>query len=392
MRSGTTAPTLATPPAPAGIAATTRLAYLDNVKALLIAWIIAAHALMGYSEYGSWTYQDVQEGRISQALELSLIIPAALGSLFFMGLFFLVAGLLSHDALTRKGPTRFARERLLRLGVPFAVYVLVVWPALEYALLAPILHEGPYWSWFVRQDPALDTGPMWFVGVLLLFSLAYAAWARSRDLPRAGVHDVPRGRWVVLTIGAIGLATFVVRLAFPLGSEQILQLHLWQWPQCIASFVLGVTAATRGWLRPVPDPQYRRAGVATLAAVSGLMLSIGVAIALGDEPEDFYGGWGAYSLVYAVLEGVLVIAGSVWALGFAQRHLAGTGPVRAATGRSSYAAFMLQGPVLVGLALLLRPSSLPIDVKALVVASLGVIGSFALAWPIVTRTPLRRIL
>ena len=64
---------------------------------------------------------------------------------------------------------------------------------------------------------------------------------------------------------------------------------------------------------------------------------------------------------------------------------------RAAMGRGSYAAYILQGPVLVGLALLLRPTSLPIDVKALLVATLGVIGSFALAWALVTRTPLRRI-
>jgi peptidoglycan/LPS O-acetylase OafA/YrhL len=60
--------------------------------------------------------------------------------------------------------------------------------------------------------------------------------------------------------------------------------------------------------------------------------------------------------------------------------------------RSSYAAFMLQGPVLVALALALQPIDLPGDVKALVVATLGIVGSFALAWRLVTRTPLRRAL
>ena len=34
----------------------------------------------------------------------------------------------------------------------------------------------------------------------------------------------------------------------------------------------------------------------------------------------------------------------------------------------------------------------PGDIKALVVATLGSVGSFALAWPLVTRTPLRRVL
>ena len=93
-----------------------------------------------------------------------------------------------------------------------------------------------------------------------------------------------------------------------------------------------------------------------------------------------------------MIEGVVAIAGPVWALSLAQRHLDGTGPVRAAAARGSYAAFMLQGPVLVGLALLLRSTPLPIDAKAVLVAALGVIVSFGLAWPLVTRTPLRTIL
>jgi hypothetical protein len=53
---------------------------------------------------------------------------------------------------------------------------------------------------------------------------------------------------------------------------------------------------------------------------------------------------------------------------------------------------MLQGPVLVGLALALRPVDLTGDVKALLVATFGIVLSFALAWPVVTRTPLRRFL
>jgi peptidoglycan/LPS O-acetylase OafA/YrhL len=60
-------------------------------------------------------------------------------------------------------------------------------------------------------------------------------------------------------------------------------------------------------------------------------------------------------------------------------------------GRCSYLAFMLQGPVLIALAAAFRPIDLSGDVKALVVATLGVIGSFALASLLIARTPLRRV-
>jgi hypothetical protein len=48
---------------------------------------------------------------------------------------------------------------------------------------------------------------------------------------------------------------------------------------------------------------------------------------------------------------------------------------------------MLQGLVLIGLAIALRPLPLPADVKALIVAGAGVAGSFALSWLFISRVP-----
>ncbi len=140
------------------------------------------------------------------------------------------------------------------------------------------------------------------------------------------------------------------------------------------------------------DVLYRRCGVATLVVALAMPLMVLSGVPLGLEEEAFYGGWGLSALATAVLEGVGAITPPVWALGFGQRHLNGSGRLRRALARGSCPAFMAQGPVLVGLALLLRPTVLPADLEALLVALFGIAGSFALAWPLVTRTPLRRIL
>jgi hypothetical protein len=75
-------------------------------------------------------------------------------------------------------------------------------------------------------------------------------------------------------------------------------------------------------------------------------------------------------------------------LGLAQRRLNRSfrwaGPV---ISRSSYGAFMLQGLVLIGLAIALRPLPLPAEVKALIVAGGGIAGSFALSWLLISRIP-----
>jgi hypothetical protein len=49
---------------------------------------------------------------------------------------------------------------------------------------------------------------------------------------------------------------------------------------------------------------------------------------------------------------------------------------------------MLQGPVLLGCALALRSVPLPAEVKALLVGTAAVAGSFALAWLLIRRVPL----
>jgi hypothetical protein len=368
-----------------------RLAYLDNLKTVLIAGIIASHAVMGYATFGSWTYQDFQEVTLSDVVEkVYAILFVLFGGLFLMALFFLISGLLTEGSLARKGSTRFVSDRLIRLGVPLAVYTLVVWPLLEYALFGPLLHRG-FWDSVTDTDPVLDNGPMWFVGVLLLFSVALVAW-RGLFPPPPPSDEPVRWRHLVALALAVGVATFGLRIVLPVDSNQPLNLHLWGWPEYIATFGLGIAAARRGWLRPVPPALARRCGIAALAATLAIVIVAVSADVRGLEQEAYFGGWGLLPLVWGMAEGVLAVTGPIWVLAFVQRHLNGTGQLRRAMARSSYAAFMLQGPVIVALELALRPIDLSGDVKALLVATLGIVGSFALAWPLITRTPLRRIL
>lgn len=369
-----------------------RLAYLDNLKAYLIAGIIAAHAFMGYADFGSWTYQDVREVTLSPVMETIFVVAAVtLGGLFLMALFFLLSGLMAQDSLARRGPGPFAKDRLLRLGIPFILYTLVIWPLLEYALLEPFLHRGSYWDYFFDTDPVLDNGPLWFVGVLLVYSLTLAARRRLRPLPAVGDRPL-RLRDLALLALAVGLLTFLVRTVFPADSNQPLNSHLWAWPEYLALFGLGVIAGRRGWLRPVPRDLSRPVGMATLLGIALMAAVVLSTEPLGLTEEDWFGGWGVPAFVGGLLEGMIAVAAPVWVLSFAQRHLNGSGPLRRAMARSSYAAFMLQGPVLVGIELAMRPVSLPGDAKAVIVAILAIAASFALAWPLVTRTPVGKVL
>jgi fucose 4-O-acetylase-like acetyltransferase len=380
---------MAPAPAPSS-GAVVRSVCLDNLKVVLIAAIIVGHALAGYAPLGdAWPYSNVREVTLSAptlAVVLALVVPFVL---FLIALLFLVAGLLTPASVARKGPARFARDRLLRLGVPFLVFTLLLWPALEYALYRPLgYHTGSFAAEWLLDFPT--SGPLWFVGVLLLLSLGYAGWRALHPAPPNPTRPLGLGTLALVAV-AIGLLSFPIRLVSPYASHPITALNEWQWPECVALFAVGVVAAGQGWLTAVPDRLRRQARVAALAGV--VVLAVLAALPLHFPRNYLLGGRHWQALAFALVEGALTVFGSLWLLSVAQRHLARPFPHGAALARASYGAFVLQGVFLFGFALLLRPVALPAEVKAVAVGVLAVIGSFTSSWLLTTQLLLvRRVL
>jgi hypothetical protein len=106
----------------------------------------------------------------------------------------------------------------------------------------------------------------------------------------------------------------------------------------------------------------------------------------------YLGGWTWQALYAAALESVLVVNGSLWLLGTAQRRFGTRSLVTAVAERAAFAAYIVQGPVLLGLAVALRPLPVPALMKAATVGAVGVAASFSLGWLLVSRTRLSRIL
>jgi hypothetical protein len=184
----------------------------------------------------------------------------------------------------------------------------------------------------------------------------------------------------------VAVSTFLVRTVHPAGSESTTDLNLWEWPACIALFGLGAVAAGQGWLAEVPDALARDCRTAALVVGPGLV----VAFALGEATGSFdavAGGWTWQSALFVSMEAPLTVFGSVWLLRVAQRRLPRPLLWGPALARSAYAAFVLQAPVLVAMALALRHVPVVAELKVVVVAGGGVAGSFGLAWLLVSRLP-----
>jgi hypothetical protein len=368
-----------------------RLVYLDNLKIVLIAGVIACHATLIYGPGGGWL--GYHEGNPGVLETLILGIPGMLGGLFWLGVFFLIAGMFVPKSLQRKGAWHFSEERIIHLGIPLVVYAVVVMPLLQYAVVRVLgqTSEAP-WSWVVNHVFPLYAGPLWFVGALMIFSVAYAIYDRLwPGRPRGDATITVRG--IVLLALAITVFSFLFRLIWPIYSDQFLGLHLWQWPQYVLLFWAGAWAAERGW-PTLSDPVWRACGYAILAAavLGAVLILAAYKGVLPSDPGLYAGGWHWEAIFGPAIEGALAVAGSMWLLGFFRRHVNSMFPFGKQLIRSYYGAYVIQAPVVLGLALALRGIDIATELKFLVVAPLGIVAAFTLAYYFVQLPGVNKIL
>jgi hypothetical protein len=99
---------------------------------------------------------------------------------YLIALLFFLSGLFVWPSLARKGAWTFLRNRVVRIGIPFALAVGLLMPVAHYPVYRVTAVDPSvtaYWQhWFAL--PLWPSGPPWFLWVLLAFDLAAAALYR----------------------------------------------------------------------------------------------------------------------------------------------------------------------------------------------------------------------
>ncbi|MFG1702074.1 acyltransferase family protein [Nonomuraea sp. M3C6] len=239
----------------------TRLYAVDNLRIVLTALVVAHHVAVTYGNIPLWFYTEPAKDPSGTALDILVTINQA----FFMGFFFLISGFFTPGSLDRKGGRSFVRERLVRLGIPLLVFLVLLRPLVNFGGYAQY-QDLPYWQYYLGS---WDPGPMWFAEVLIVFALAYAWW-RSRRAPLDAQPAPLRFKWIVLFVLGLTAVTFLWRIPVPTGTYvPVLGLPSPDFlPQYASMFVLGCVAFRRGWFESLPA----RAGRLGLVAATGSTL------------------------------------------------------------------------------------------------------------------------
>ena len=181
-------------------ARTGRIVAIDNLRGFVVLLVVMHHSMLAYCRFGHfdrrhylWSSAPIVDGPGWLGFDVLVLFNDS----FFMPYMFLLSGLFVWPSLVRKGPAAYFRDRLLRLGLPFAVGVATLVPLAYYPsfrMTGASIGFVDFWTQTVFSGP-WPSGPLWFIAVLLGFDLAGVAvygvvWQRN-DVVRRRITPAP---------------------------------------------------------------------------------------------------------------------------------------------------------------------------------------------------------
>jgi peptidoglycan/LPS O-acetylase OafA/YrhL len=185
-----------------------RVLYFDQIRALMIALVIAVH-VFPLAFTSGWIGV-----RIPTAGSADGLFGVAGGfflyycNSFFMCMLFLLSGYFVPRSVHKKGIACYLKARLLRIGIPFLVGLLFINNAS--VLLGRLSPASPYAELSWNALPFNSVMALWFLVVLFVFDLLYCAWVGLRGDRFSVDTSVPAPQLRSWIISAVVLATLEV--------------------------------------------------------------------------------------------------------------------------------------------------------------------------------------
>ncbi len=373
----------------------TRFFYMDNLRIFLTILVILHHAAIAYGGSGDWAIKETASDSISPII---FTLFNAINQSYFMAAFFLLAGYFTPQSYEKKGPLKFLEDRVIRLGIPLALYTPLIVPINTYIIQNFAIDRPQNLSLFdiLRYQYthfSIQFGHLWFLLALLIFAGIYVVFRMFVDqyAPQTSIHffrdKFPPNVVLFLSIGFLSILTFAVRLVFPVG-VWFLHVQLAHFVHYTFCFYCGVLAYRGDWFRRISGALAQHWGILSLFTIllAPVILILGGALESGSV-DVFLGGmtWQAFS--YAVWESVLLIGILIWLLYVFRERITYHGRLSKALAANVYTVYIIHQPILIALNVALLSIAIPTTVKFILASFLAVFLCFTLSHFIIRRIP-----
>jgi glucan biosynthesis protein C len=176
--------TTALPRVSEGLSRYQRRLSLDYLRTTLTLLVIAAHSIGAYVTGVRRVFPNNLIPVLDQQRHAAFTSFLHFNDNFLIALMFFLSGLFFWPALQRHGASNLLRGRLLRLGLPFAVFSGCILPLAYYPSWKLAGHHDSFFAYLPHhyREMGWPVGPPWFIWLLLLFD--FAATAACLAAPR----------------------------------------------------------------------------------------------------------------------------------------------------------------------------------------------------------------
>ena len=328
----------------------TRYQYIDNLKLLMIIFVIMIHAAVTFSGIGSWYIKDKNSLDVISTVFFGLF--QSFTQTYFMGFLFLLSGYFVAKSYDKKGCKRFLADRFIRLGIPTLIYMLIIGPFISLMLNPLDVYQigKMYLAYVVNFIFIGESGPLWFALALLIFNCIYALIRIITRNHKVAINkEMPKTIFLFVLIGFIAIVTFLVRLVQPIDTS-ILNMQLCFFTQYIVLFILGVKAGRYDWFSKINYEMGRRwflsaVGIGILIWI--ILMVTGGALDIGFDP--YKGGLTWQSGAYALWESFIAVSMSVGLIGIFKEKYNGQSKFISIMSNSAFGVYVFHPPILIAI-------------------------------------------
>ncbi len=357
-----------------------RFFYLDKLRIVLTILVILHHAAIAYGGTGDWAITEAASDSISPII---FTIFNAVNQSFFMSAFFLLAGYFTPRSYEQKGSFKFMKDRLVRLGIPLALYTPIIVPINMY-IIQNFAIEGAQRMTFLEilqyqyTHFRITFGHLWFLLVLLIFTVIYVIFRgfTARYYSQKTLHifrdKFPPNKIFLLSIALLSILTFAIRLVSPVG-EWFLFIqfaHIINYTFC---FYCGILAYRGDWFKRISNSNAKNWGLISLFTIllAPLIILLGGALESGNY-DVFMGGLTWQALIYAIWESILLIGLLIWLIHTFREKITYQGKVIKFLTANVYTVYIIHQPILIILNVAFLPIVIPTVVKFFLVSLITV--------------------
>ena len=324
-----------------------RSLFLDQIKAIMIALVIASHTALLASLSSDGVGQLIKGAPLFEGMNLWFVWVC---NTFFMNILFLISGYLLPQSIQKQGLKQFIKNRLIRLGIPLILSIILINNILPIGGL--IVPDSPAFGESIINLPLNRIGPQWFLVVLILFNALYCIWVGLRKT-KFSVHQttpVPGWRSWLISAVILGLAememshfsnVWINLKETNLDGLGYQGMHLFTYGFL---FAVGCKAASHRWIERI-NQRLAYSWFQASMLISLTLLAIMVAtILVGNNSQFLQQAWPILSALIPFVGWGYIAMFLTWT----QQHEHIGGAWLAKAGRDSFGAYLIHMPILYG--------------------------------------------